>query len=169
MDEEDPFPVDPSQQRNPVDPFHAKFQQRYPVNELFINERKMDDKKVRGEFFGVLLSADPLEQRAFALMLLRKKPDPLTLDDDIKTTLGDYGREAPLQEIVNFLMFYVKNPNKTSALASSSEAEIDVIRANMKPRIAEALIPKKSYWGFRGGRKTKKSKRRQRKTRRRHK
>jgi hypothetical protein len=98
--------------------------------------------------------------------------NPATLPFDIAQKLGRYGREAPLQSIVNFLMIYIRNPNKISIFSSSTDT-INSIRAKMQPRIAAALVPENSNrWGFKKGgrrRKTKKSKRRARKTRRRHK
>ena len=157
MEEEDPH----------IETFYTMFSQKYPVKLDFINRRRMNEQQVRGEFFGVLLSASEDEQKAFAIQLIPMEAnvfnDPVTDPVDIATRLGRYGREGALQEIVNFLRLYVNNPNKSSMLTSSP---INDIRDNMQPRIATALIPKR-----RGGRrrKTKKSKRRQRKTRRRHK
>jgi hypothetical protein len=169
MDEEHPY----------IENFHTKFLQKYPVDDAFINTRKMDDRGVRGEFFGVLLSASEDEQKEFAIAmgLIPNDPNVRNLDIlpfDIGQKLGRYGREAPLQSIVNFLTVYIRNPNKSSMLSSSDKATINGIREKMQPRIAAALVPEK-----RGGRrrKTKKSKRRarstrdlgSRKTRRRHK
>jgi hypothetical protein len=161
--------------------FHSKFSQKYPVDLLFLNIKKMDDRGVRGEFFGVLLSATEDEQRAFAMELLPNDLNMENLDTlafDIGQKLGRYGRTGPILKIVNFLIRYTNNPNKSSILSSSNEAtKIEItsnIRKKMQPRIATALVPEK-----RGGRhrKTKKSKRRarsardlgSRKTRRRHK
>lgn len=160
MEEEDPH----------IENFYTKFIQKYPVKLDFINPQMMNGQQVRGEFFGVLLSASEDEQKAFAIQLIPMEAnvfnDPNTLHYDIQVRLGNYGREGALQEIVNFLRLYVNNPNKSSMLTSSPPATINDIRENMQPRIATALIPKRM-----GGRrrKTKKSKRRQRKTRRRHK
>lgn len=169
MDEEDPY----------IETFHSKFSQRYPVDEVFINEKKTDDEGVRGEFFGVLLSASEDERKEFALYLLPDDPNvrhPATLPFDIGQKLGRYGREAPLQSIVNFLTIYIRNPNKISIFSSDKgtfDTIKETIRAKMQPRIAAALVPENSNrWGFKKAgrrRKTKKSKRRARKTRRRHK
>ena len=168
MAEEDPY----------IKNFYTKFSQRYPVDNAFINTRKTDDRGVRGEFFGVLLSASEDEQKEFAIAMglipndpndVRQQP---VLPFHIGQKLARYGREVSLQLIVNFLTVYIRNPNKSSALTSGAET-IQSIREKMQPRIDAALVPENSNrWGFKKAgrrRKTKKSKRRQRKTRRRHK